>query len=340
MKELIDINQQVFEIVSLFYDIELISYDTINTSRNDSDFREVILVKDKDEKSYIIKLADNDFTFPQKIKMWKKTAEEYNKLGYFCPRIFCDKAGRFPIVSYKGRNCVVYAEEYAPYRSAESFNLSENEREAYEKQKWIMTAKVASKYFTYTDYPSGFCLFEKFCSNDEMCEVFENAMEWHRYAKLLPSEFQAQVDKIWDLWKQNKEMLEPLYKQLPISVFQADLNPTNILLNENREFVGIYDMNLCGKDVLLNYLMRENYNADFAKELDMIFGVLKTVSSFYHFSDIEKQIVLMLYRCIKPLWFTRIEKLKFLKNDLGGIQAFLDETERYLTERIDFSMYM
>lgn len=340
MEELCENNRQVSEIFSLFYDVRPIYFEIINTSRNDSDFREVIIAKDECDKYYVIKLADNDFTFPEKIEMWKRTAEEYRKHGYYCPEIFYDKSGNFPTVPYKGRNCVAYAEEYSLYRSADSFKLGKDEIESCERQKWIMTAKIASNYFDYTEYPSGYCLFEKFCASDKTDEVLENAIEWYQYAKSLPSEFQVQIDKIWALWNQNRKSLEPLYKQLPTSVFQADLNSTNILLDEKIEFVGVYDMNLCGKDVFINYLMRENFAADFEKELDMIFSALKTASFYYNFSDMEKQAMLMLYRCIKPLWYNRIEQLKSLKNDTAAIHHFLNKTEQYLTKTIDFTLYM
>ncbi len=333
-------NHPVTEIFKLFYDAEPISFEIINTSHNDSDFREVIIVRDKCDKNYVIKLADNDFTFPEKINMWQKTAEEYRKLGYFCPAIFCDRSGKFPTISYKDKKCVVYAEEYSLYRSADSFALNEEKIKEYENQKWIMTAKIASKYFDYTNYPSGYSMFEKFCPSDETDEVLENALEWYRYAKSLSNEFQEQIERIWFMWNQNRQVLEPLYKQLPTSIFQADLNATNILLDGNGKFVGIYDMNLCGKDVFINYLLRENYHVDFDKELDMIFNVLQIASSYYHFSDMEKQIILMLYRCIKPLWYNRVERLKSLKDNMSEIHDFLNETEMYLTKPIDFSIYM
>lgn len=340
MKMLCDNDPQVLEIFSLFYDVEPICFEIINTSRSDADFREVIIARDNSGRRYVIKIADNDFTFPEKIDMWRRTAAEYSKLGYFCPKISYDKSKKFPTVTYKGRNCVAYAEEYSQYRSADSFELSKNEIEKYEKEKWIMTSKIASKYFDYTEFPSGYCLFETFCPSDETDEVLENAIEWHRYAKFLPGKFQEQICRIWSLWNENRTGLEPLYRQLPTSVFQGDLNSTNILLNENREFIGVYDMNLCGRDIFINYLMRENYDADFEKELDMIFSVLKTASYYYRFSDTEKQIALMLYRCIKPLWYTRTERLKSLRDDTAAIHCFLNETEHFLTKAIDFTFYM
>ena len=119
-------------------------------------------------------------------------------------------------------------------------------------------AKIAGKYLDYGKYPSGYCLFDTFCPSDEVDEVLENALSWKEYAETLPEEFTEQVQQIWQLWMKNRRELEQIYHTLPTSVFQADLNPTNLLIDENGKFVGVYDFNLCGKDVFLNYLFRRN----------------------------------------------------------------------------------
>ena len=110
-------------IFKLFYDSEPISFETINTSHGDSDFREVVIANTAFDEKYIRKLADNDFTFPDKINMWRRTVEEYRRLGYYCPAIIPDKTRHFPSVQYKGHNCVVYAEEYAPYIPVEQIGI-------------------------------------------------------------------------------------------------------------------------------------------------------------------------------------------------------------------------
>lgn len=330
--------QEISDIFRLFYTDKPVSYETVNTSRGDGDFRETVIAEFPSGEKSVIKLADNDFTFPEKIEMWRKTVTEYRRLGYYCPRIIADKTGGYPIVRYKGHNCTAYGEEYAAYRSADTFDKSLAVE--YTKAAWIMTAEIASEYLDYTDFPSGYCLFETFCPSDKTDEVLEDALEWKKYSETLPKEFQPQIKKIWTLWTENRKALKPLYKALPTSVFQADLNPSNILLDESGKFVGIYDFNLCGKDVFLNYLFRENFHHDYKTELQSIFSALKTVSEYYRFSELEKQAALMLYRCLKPLWFNKLERLKELKSDITAVRSYLDEMERSLTENIDFTLYM
>ena len=57
-------------------------------------------------------------------------------------------------------------------------------------------------------------------------------------------------------------------------------------------------------------------------------------------ADIEKDTALMLYRCLKPLWYTRVEELKAAGDDPVAIKACLGQAERALTSPIDFAAYM
>ena len=332
-------NDQIKKVFSLFFDDMPITEHLIDTSRGDTDFRTTVIIETIKGSKYVLKLADNDFTFPEKIAVWQRTVEEYRKLGYYCPRIYRDKSGCFPVVAYSGHRCAAYAEEFAPYRSAEDRFMDEYGQDKalyneYKQDIWQMTARIAALHLDYTEYPSGYCLFERFCPSDKTDEVLENAMAWKSYADTLPGEYKEQVERIWRLWTGNRAALEPFYRALPASVFQADLNPSNILLDDEGKFVGVYDFNLCGRDVFLNYLIRE------CRSVPEICEALKTASECYSFSDVEKDAVLMLYRCLKPLWYTEVETLKEAGSDCNAIRASLDKTEYALTARIDFAQYM
>ena len=199
-----------------------------------------------------------------------------------------------------------------------------------------MTAKAAAKYFDFCKYPSGYCLFETFCPSDKTDEVLEVAMEWKKYADKLPERFHTQIQEIWQRWLNNRNELEQIYDKLPTSVFQADLNSTNLLIDDNGEFVGVLDFNLSGRDVFLNYLFREihyQYSEEYLLE------TLKSVSQIYCFSELEKQAAPLLYRCLVPLWHTGIDILKE-GTDENAIQIILDRVEELQTKEIAFAAYM
>ena len=332
-------DNEIKRVFSMFFDGVSTAVQEIDTSRGEADFRAAFIADTAAGCKYVLKLADNDFTFPEKIAVWQRTADEYRRLGYYCPEIFRDKAGGFPLVDFRGHRCAAYAEEFAPFRPVEDrFSDDYGQNEAlyarYRQDIWRMTARIAALHLDYTEYPSAYCLFETFCPSDKMDEVLENALAWKECADALPDGFAEPAERIWRLWTENRARLEPVYNKLPTSVFQADLNASNILLDEDGRFVGVYDFNLCGKEVFLNYLMRESSG------VDGICEALKIASECYRFSDIEKDTALMLYRCLKPLWYTRVEELKAAGDDPVAIKACLGQAERALTSPIDFAAYM
>lgn len=335
-------NEELIGVFGLFFDELPENIEIKNTSRGEADFREAVIATWSSGEKFVLKLSDNDFTFPEKIEAWQRCAREYRKLGYYCPAILSSKQGEFPRVAYKGHNCVVYVEEFCKYTVAEercvenSGNAVRFERKWHDAA-WMMTAKMAAQQFDFCEYPSGYCLFERFCPSDKCDEVLENAMEWKKYVDGLPEHFHEQTERIWKRWNDNRSELEKIYHKLPTSVFQADLNATNLLLDENGEFVGVFDFNLCGRDVFLNYLFREIH---FQYELQYLLDTLKNVSRVYCFSELEKQAAPLLYRCLTPLWFTEIEMLKEAGQDESKIQASLNRTEELQTKEIDFAAYM
>ena len=97
--------------------------------------------------------------------------------------------------------------------------------------------------------------------------------------------------------------------------------------------MGVYDFNLSGKEVFLNYLMREN-NSETIPE------ALRISSAYYTFSEEEKKAALPLYRCLKPLWWTAVSDLRKAGSDPEAVRRCLDQAERRLTEEIDFKRDM
>ena len=338
MQQNTTVEPAVRELYARFFDGDPVSCESIETGVHKDDYRKTVIVTAADGEKAVLKIVSNDFTFPDKIRMWRRTVGEYRALGYYCPRIFSDRSGDFPMIDYRGRRCVVYAEEFSRYRTLED-RMSEDAQHvsthAYAKDIWRMTAKIAAKRLDYTAYPSAYCLFERFCPSDETDEVTENAQEWKKLADALPEIFSAQVQRIRTRWNENRDALRQIYGTLPTSVFQADLNATNLLIGEDGAFMGVMDFNLCGRDVFLNYLMRENYG-EFEQEIERIREALRISSEYYVFSEDEKRAALPLFRCLKPLSFIRAEDLREAGGDEAKIRQCLDRVEYFLTADLDF----
>ena len=212
-------DQELKIIVSLFFEENIFVSEIKNTSHGENDFRETVILRTESGNKFVIKLADNDFTFAEKIKMWQRCAEEYRSIGYYTPAILESKSGDFPIVQYKGHRCVAYAEEFSEYSCVDDAGNGIASSK-FKNEILTMTAKIANLYSDYTAYPSGYCLFERFSPSDQNDEVMDNALEWKGCAEMLPSEFQPQVQRIWNLWCKNRAELQEIYHQLPTSVFR------------------------------------------------------------------------------------------------------------------------
>lgn len=321
-------------LISLFTNEKYMDYSVIDSSHGEEDYREAIIVSLKKGKT-VIKVASNLFTTTESIKMWQCCVEEYVKQGYYCPSIFAAIDGSFPCVTYKGRKCIAYAEEFSTYKSADQ---CENVK-PFRDDLYKMTAKIAQEKYDYTGIPSGYCLFEVF-PGEEVDEVTENALEFYNYSKTLPESFSEQINRIYERWNKNREELRKIYFDLPFSVFQADFNDTNVLVDTDGSFVGIYDFNLAGRDEFLNYLFREIYRGSFDEELTEILRALRIVSEIYSFSEAEIAAAPLIYRCVKPLWYTRVQALKEAGQQYDKVQLILDEMENAQVRTIDFKSVM
>lgn len=74
-------------------------------------------------------------------------------------------------------------------------------------------------------------------------------------------------------------------------------NSTDLLVDSEGHFAGLFDLNISGREVFLNYIFRENFRRDFERE---------------------------------------IEELLRQGADDEQISECLDRCERYMTEDIDF----
>ena len=347
----------VKEVIQLFSNKDAVYITIKNTSHGDDDFRETLLVDFGTEK-IVIKLAANVFTDEKHLLLWERIATEYRKLGYYCPLFIRATDGTYPTVSYKGKDCIVWGEEYSRYRSAEELikekfsdtHLVNDGYYSFIDDALIMDAKVASCHFDYTDMPSAYCMFELYDPSDKTDETTADAEKWLDVAKTLPKEYSSQVKRIWNNWLSARRELEKIYHQLPTSVFQADINDTNVLLDEDGNFKGVYDFNIGGREVYINYIFRQtpyvstwDSYAHLEKDdlfLNRIIHALEISKKAYSFSDLEKTAAPLLYKCIRPLWWYASRELKNAGTDSNKIKQHLDLIEYEQTREIEFAKHM
>lgn len=348
------------DIFRLFTEAEPLKIESQDSCHGDADFRRTLIGELPDGR-LVVKIAANGFTDPEHISMWERLSREYRALGYYCPAILRDRDGTFPQIDYEGRRCVVWAEEFAPYTLADRAEFPiklPDGRYIWYDDAIIMNARVAARRFDFSPLPSAYSLFEIFDKNDAEPEVLDVAHGWLRAAQALPERFRERAMEVWERWEANQAYVQSRYGELPTSVFQSDINRSNILLDGSGAFRGVIDFNIAGRDTLLNLIMRE---APFTwggtgvdtdgmspgevarRENDAAVRCIKYALSVtgreYRFSNAERELALPLFRCVKPLWWTDRECLEAAKTD-DDISAALDEAERLLTEDFDFASVM
>ena len=356
------------DIFRLFTPVEPIKIESRDSCHGDADFRRTLIGEFPDGalpgvegNRLVVKLAANGFTDPEHLAMWERLARAYRALGYYCPEILRDIDGNFPQADYEGRRCAVWAEEFARYTPADSAEAPialPDGRYTYYDDAVLMDARVAAKRFDFSPLPSAYALFDVFDKNDAEPEVLEVAHDWLKAAKALPERFKKRALGIWERWEDNLAYVRSRYGEIPTSIFQSDINRSNILLDEAGAFRGVIDFNIAGRDTLMNLIMREapfTYgDADESTE-DLTPGelarrenddavrcikyALSVAGREYRFSDAERELALPLFRCVKPLWWTDREYLEAAKTD-DDIAAALDEAERLLTEDFGFASEM
>ena len=142
-----------------------------------------------------------------------------------------------------------------------------------------------------------------------------------------------------------------VYSSLPTSCFQADLNDSNILLDENNHFVGFIDFNLCGKEPILNYAVREalwgvsdkrlfdekNSRLYFYdNELDelrikLFLENIGYIQENYEFNKLEKEVFPILFRYMNSFWWFHLDEIKLIKEDERKITQLFDWLEYQMT---------
>ncbi len=352
------------EVFSLYSDEKPNTYHIVDTSHGEEDFRQAIFAEWNNQK-VVIKIASNGFTTTHRVKGWHDTILAYRDMGYYCPAILPTRSGAVTTeLEYQGRPCVVFAEEHSAQKTAEQWGKAvyrPRDRYVFHDEVLHFLGKVGSAHLTTADFPSGNCILEEFLPG-EVDEIMENALQFKAVMDTMP-QYSDRAEAIWQQYLDNKVKLAEVYPKLPTSVFQADPNYTNVLLDEQHRFVGLLDFNLCGRDTVLNILFRESFNWFYEdvlyhvpengrysdmfylpdmnqRSLDSLIHNIQLMKETYSFTQDEIQAAPLLYRYMRPLWWTVQSCLLRNKENPVVVEAVLDWIQQEQQREIDFASIM
>ena len=338
--------------ISLYYDNENINTQELDLSRGDDDYRK-IYISDDGNKKIVIKHLSNTFSDSKRIEGWFRLMNEYRKTGIYCPKIIPNVYGEYIHHYIKNdRDFYVYAEEFAIYKTVEAYKDDNKEfSETFMPDVLRHLGKIASAKLDVIDWPSAYCLLEPFCPPDTTDEATETAVAFLQYVeKNIPHRLN-EAQKLFNLFTEVQNQIKKFYPSLPTSCFQADLNDSNILLDSYGSFKGLIDFNLCGKEPILNYAVREALWAAnspeifgenerplyyYSKESDnlrsrLFLENMGYIQENYKFTDLEKSVFPILFRYMNSFWWSVVREIKYITDDETKITQLFKWLEFQLT---------
>ena len=341
--------------VSLYYDTETVDVQILDLCRGDDDYRK-IYIADDGRRKLVIKYFSNTFSSKRRIAGWFRLMDEYRKTGLYCPAVIPNRKGELiHCDTVDGREYYTYAEEYSIYETAEHIGKEKYKNaqgnNCFTPDVMRSLGKIASARLDILNWPSAYCLLEPFCAPDTADEATDCAIEFVKYIKENLPAYLPRAESLLEMFYKRKKELRIVYSSLPTSCFQADLNDSNILLDGDNKFVGLIDFNLCGKEPILNYAVREalwgvsdkrlfgekgSRLYFYHKELDdlRIDLFLKNISYIqenYEFTAFEKSAFPILFRYMNSFWWFHLNEIKLIQEDENKITLLLDWLERQMT---------
>lgn len=321
---------------------------TLDLSRGEDDYRKIFIAEDKSRK-IVIKQCSNSFSNRHRIEGWFKLMDAYRSLGIYCPAIVSTLFGeQIHEDCIENRSSCVFAEEFAKYKTAEQIGLDQL-RDSSGKMIFLADllrslGKIANARLDLLDFPSAYCLLEPFSPPDRVDEATDCAEIFREYVNRELPEYSEKVQSLLTLFYKNQKALREIYSQLPTSCFQADLNDSNILLDEDHCFVGLIDFNLCGREPILNYAVREAlwnvrdyclygangerlyyYNQDLDKKrIDLFLQNMTYIQEYYEFNKAEREAFPILFRYMNSFWWHQIDEIKRVKDDPERVLQIFD----------------
>ncbi len=338
----------------------------LNLTRGEDDFREVFIVEG-DGRKLVIKHTANAFTDGPVLEATAALMESYNSLGIYCPRMVLDREGHlYHHYVENGRNIYIYAEECAPYQTYEEIQESLGEtadsvlytpdgRLCCETELLRDIGRVGRAHLDMFRRPSVYRLLEPFCPPDKTDEQTECAEMFFALLRRHLPRFSAEADELEHIFHENQAAVRAVYHdgRLPTSCFQADLNISNILLDDQYHLAGLIDFNLAGREPVLNYALRESlwmsdrdvclpgeidkpyYDpAAEARVFARLMGNMAVIGETYDFNEAEREAFPILLRYIYSIWYSEIGELEKIKDDPDRVLALLGFLRRQMTRRI------
>ncbi|MDU4327073.1 MAG: phosphotransferase [Clostridium celatum] len=243
--------------------------NVIDTSHDEDDKRYNYIIDNK----YVLKITNFVAITERFLEDISRLIERYISIGVYCPNIIRNKMGTLTYEFIKeGKKYTCYMEEYALYNF-----YKEGELIDYDFKKTVIKhIGELARNFTNVDLSNNRSMWSLIelgpfdIDIDEKQENLDNLIK-----KLKEKGYNKLASKLVDENIKARNKIELSLNELPRCVYQGDLNYSNILVDDNDNFVGIIDFNMFGTEVNINcflnetmyYLTIEDFETLTAKEI-------------------------------------------------------------------------
>lgn len=289
----------------------------IDSSKSDEDIRYNYVINNE----FVLKINTNDTITERFLNDISSLQERYRSIGVYCPNLYKSKDGTFLIdYSKENVNYQCYVEEYASYKVAREVV------ETYEGKLNMLEhlGKLASKYTNVdlVENRSMWSIIDLAPLDEEIDEKQDNLNSLVEV--LRQKNFNDLADKLLDANNQARNTILNNFEALPRCVYQGDLNPSNVLVDESGKFVGVLDFNLFGTEVNINCFINECMyyfeEADFdtlsATEIYEKMNtirekLLSVIWQFYSMNDVELDCFDAYKKIIDISFYPNVELMKY-----------------------------
>lgn len=325
--------RDVLEVCKLFNVLDGTITNFIDSSKNEEDQRYNYVIDD----TYVLKMNTNGTITEKFLEEVNSLQERYRSIDVYCPKLYKSNEGVY-LFSYSKDNVdyQCYMEEFAPYKTARDVV------ETYEG-KLEMLGHIGKLAALYTDVDlvdtrSMWSIIDLAPLDEEIDEKQDNLNSLVELLKEKSLDDLATC--LLNVNEEAREIIKSYFDALPRCVYQGDLNPSNVLVDDFGKFIGIIDFNLFGTEVNINcflnecmyYLVEEDFDTLSALEIynkmnDTQEKLLDKILKFYELNDVEKKCFEAYKKVIDISFYPNVELMKYYLEE----NKYIDKVVELLT---------
>ena len=278
--------------------------EVIDSSHGEDDIRLVYIIN----KQYVLHCYSSNIISEKFLQEINRLVKRHKDIGVWAPGLITVKGTSNFLCECEEDSKVYhcYMEELAPF----SF-IDESKVDIYQAKENMLPflGKLACKYsnFDLSETHSMWSIIDLSPFDVDIDEKQENI---NILCDALNDK--ALSKRIRFLNDRARNHIKKYYNLLPRCVFQGDLNPSNILIDDNNDFKGIIDFNMFGTDVNINCFLNESmYYIE-----DKDFSLYSSSELLERMNDIQSKLMsrILEYYILNEVELATYEDYRFIIN--------------------------